>query len=200
MATQKLILCPDTDISPQLTISDRGTCNEMIWEEGSLLDPEQHDFSNLEFLCETLPAGRFPDYAVSDMGCPVVSERLKSLFDSLKIDNVQYLPAGVVERHGQPPKRGYYAANIIGLVDCIDPEASDMDAEYDDNGELSIVYGIDRLVLKDAPSPAPPLYRARLFTRLILLDETLQPHIEGAAIEGVRLVRPERWDGINGEV
>lgn len=197
----KLILCPNTDLSPALRISDNGSCSEMIWESGNLIDPKEHDLSRLEFLCETLPSGRMTDYAVSDMGCSVVSEHFKKHIESLGIDNIQYFRPSVIEREGEVAKQGYYAANIIGLVDCIDREASEMDAEYnDDDDELNIIYSIDKLVLKALPFSHGTLYRAFSFSRLILIDESLKLKFEQSTIEGTKLISPERWDGINGEI
>ncbi|MFH0926170.1 MAG: DUF1629 domain-containing protein [bacterium] len=172
----------------------------MIWENGRIIDPKKYDLSRLEFLCETLPSGKMTDYAVSDMGCSVISERFKFFLDSLGIDNIQYVKATVIERDGEPAKPGYYAANILGLVDCIDRDASEMDAELDDDGELTIIFRIDKLVLKDDVFYQAPLFRTAHFTGLILLDETLKQKIDKSPLIGVRLVSPVRWDGIYGEV
>ncbi len=196
----KLILCPDTNISPAITSSENCSCSEMIWESGHLIDPKEYDLSNLEFLCETLPSGFFPDYAVSDMGCSVISECLKNLLEKLGIDNIQYFNAKIIEQEGESAKQGYYAANIVGLVDCIDREVSEMDVEADENGELNIIFGIDKLVLKDIPSNYNTIYRVSFFTRLILVDKDLKDIFEQNFIQGIKLVKPERWDGIHGEI
>lgn len=196
----KLILCPNTDVSPDIRISDNGSCNKMIWENGKLIKPEKYDFSNLEFICESLPSNGMTDYAVSDMGCSVVSERFRNLLVSLGVDNIQYYKATVLEREGEQAKEGYYAANIVGLVDCIDRDASQMRADYDDDGKLDIIYGINKLVLTEPMPECGLLIRAYAFTRLILIDDSLKDSIETNGITGVRLISPERWDGFNGEI
>ena len=48
------LLCPNTDTSPDIRVSDNGSCNEMIWEDGVKIDSNEYDLSNLEFICETL--------------------------------------------------------------------------------------------------------------------------------------------------
>jgi len=196
----KLILCPSTENSPALRISDNGSCSDMIWESGHLIDPKEYDLSCLEFLCETLPSGQMTDYAVSDMGCSVISERLKNYFENIGIDNIQYFKASIIEHEGEAAKEGYYAANILGLVDCIDREASDMKARYNKDGELNIIFRIKKLVLKDLPFSHGKIYRVFSFSRLILIDEDLKSQFEQSPIKGIRLVSPERWDGINGEI
>lgn len=194
------ILCPNTDVSPDVRLNDNSSCNEMIWENGSIINPTEYDLSKLEFLCETLPSGKMTDYVVSDMGCPIISERFKQFLDSLGIDNIQYFEAAIIELEGEPAKSGYYAANIIGLIDCIDRDASDMDAEPDKDGELTVIFGIEKLVLKDNIAYQGYLFRAAHFTRLILVDEFLKQQIEESPLTGIRLVSPERWDGIYGEI
>lgn len=195
----KLIFCPNTETSPSIKLSDRGSCNEMIWESGHLLDSNKYDFSRLEFICERLNSGGMTDYAVTDMGCSIMSERLKAFLESNGIDNIQYFPASVIERDGEHAHDGYYTANIVGLVDCIDREASEMDAEEDDDGELNIVYSVEKLVLKNTETNYGYIYRAYPFTRLILIDNIFRERFDAAGFTGIRLVDPDRWDGLNGE-
>lgn len=195
----KLIFCPNTETSPSMRLSDRGSCNEMIWENGHLLDPKKYDFSRLEFICEKLKSGAMTDYAVTDMGCSIMSERLKVFLESSGIDNIQYFPASVIEKDGEHAKDGYYTANFLGLVDCIDRDASEMKARRDKNGELNIITRISKLVLKKPGSSYGYIYRAYSFTRLILIDSSFKEKFESAGLTGIRLVDPERWDGQNGE-
>lgn len=195
----KLILCPDQIVSPQITIHADGFCPGMIWEDGHSININENNLSQLQFICETLPQGSLPDYAVSDMGCSVVSGRLKLLLESLGINNIQYFQASIIEREDEAPKQGYYAANIIGLADCIDTDASQMDAEEGNNGELCI-YSIDKLILKNNPVEDYALCRANHFTRLILIEEGLVINFEQAGIKGIKFISPSRWDGFNGEI
>jgi len=194
------LLFPNTDTSPDIRISGNGSCNEMIWGNGIKINPDEHDLSNLEFICETLPSGAMTDYAVSDMGCSVVSERLKQYFDKLGLKNIQYFPATVIEKEGEIAKTGFYAANFVGLIDCIDRDASDMRARTDKNGELTIIFRINKLVLKEKISYQEPLFRPAYFTGIILLAEILKQKLEESDTTGIRIVVPERWDGINGEI
>ena len=194
------LLCPNTDTSPDIRISDNGSCNEMIWEDGVKIDSKEYDLSNLEFICETLPSGTMTDYAVSDMGCSVVSERFKQLLDKSGLKNIQYFPATVIEKEGEIAKTGFYAANFVGLIDCIDRDASDMRARTDKNGELTIIFRINKLVLKGKISYQEPIFRPAYFTGIILIAEILKDKLEESKLSGIRLVAPEKWDGINGEV
>ena len=195
----KLVLCVNTELSPSIRLSDRGSCNEMVWESGLALDVKKYDFSRLEFVCEKLNSGGMTDFAVTDMGCTIISERLKNFLEKNGIGNIQYFPASVIEREGEQPSDGYYAANIIGLVNCIDRDASDMRARRDKNGELNIIMRIRKFVLRQPEHDLGSLYRVLSFTRLILIDRTFKEKIESAGLTGIRLVAPDRWDGLNGE-
>ncbi|MFT6987550.1 MAG: hypothetical protein ACJAT7_003406 [Psychromonas sp.] len=194
------LLFPNTDTSPDIRISDNGSCNEMIWEDGIKINPDEYDLSNLEFICESLPSGVMTDYAVSDMGCSVVSERLKQYFDQLGLKNIQYFPATIIEKEGGKVQKGYFASNFIGAIDCIDREASELRARMNKNGELKGIFGIKKLVLKSSLISEEPLFRAAYFTRLVVINEVLKKHLEESELTGIRIVEPERWDGINGEI
>lgn len=195
---KRFILCPNTDVSPALTMSDRASNDEMIWEDGHIIDPTDYDLSRLEFLCERLPSGRMTDYAVSDTGCPVVSQGFRECLDDLGVDSIQYFDASVIGREGDAPQRGYYAANVLGLIDCIDLDASEMDADEDANGEKTIIFRIDHLVLKTDPLELR-LYRAAHFSQIILALESVKNEAERRGLVGVRFIEPERWDGFYGE-
>lgn len=196
----KYILCPDLIISPSLRMSDKSSCNEMIWEDGKPVDPEEYDLSNLEFICESSPSGRMTDYAVSDMGCSVISSRFKELLDEAGIDNIQYFEASLVEKDGEPAAAGYYAANIIGLADCIDREKSEMRTRTLRGREHPVIFRISKLSLKDDTAIEEQLFRVKDFTRLILVDKTLKEKIAESSLRGIKLILPERWDGFNGEI
>ena len=194
------LLFPNTDTSPDIRISDNGSSNEMIWESGVKINPEEYDLSNLEFICETLPSGAMTDYAVSDMGCSVISERLKKYFDKLGLKNIQYFPATIIEKEGNTAINGYFASNFIGKIDCIDRDSSELRSRKNKDGEYKAIFSIDKLALKENLVNEEPLFRAAYFTRLIVINEALTNQFKESDMTGIRLVAPERWDGINGEI
>lgn len=192
----KMLLCPNTEVSPNITCSANCSCHEMIWETGHFIDKEDYDLNGLEFICENLPVGHFPDFSISDLGCPIISSRLKDVFDQCRIENVEYFPVTVIERQGETAKSGYFAANIIGLIDCINLDESDIDGEEEDGEVVAIDY-IDELVLK--PESYGPIYRARLFRRIIVIEEPLILALSNTQLEGMKLISPDKWDGFYGE-
>ena len=74
------------------------------------------------------------DFAKTDRGCPVLSEGFRSLLESCGVDNLDYYPVTVSDAVETSAQSSYYAANILGLVDCIDREKSAMRATAGSQG------------------------------------------------------------------
>lgn len=191
-----LILCPDINSSPDLTFLET-TCSEMIWENGDWINDKEYDLSKIQFIFENSSAKKMTDYAVSDFGCSIVSERLKNVFDSEGIDNIQYFKTSIIQKKGTPALDGFYIANIIGLADCIDLENSEMDSDLEDDN-ITIIYSVEKLVLKKYSSEKL-IFRLKHFTRVILITENLKEKLIQLDITGIKLISPEKWDGFNGE-
>lgn len=194
----KVLLCPDTAISPDITLTENSSCFELIWQTGQLIDTKEYDLSRLEFICETPPVQEFPDFAVSDLGCPVVSKRLKNLLFENGVDNIEYFPATVITQKGNKPINGYYAANIVGIINCIDTEKSEFEGDIEDGVVVGIDW-FDKLVLKTTGVDFGRIFRPHLFRRLIIIDELIVKIFNAANISGVKCIQPANWDGANGE-
>ncbi len=189
------LIFPDLENSPALTGSDNCSCHEHIWQDGHIINLNDYDLSNLEFVCETLPEFGMTDFVVTDLGCPIVSSRLKDILE-VAADNINYYPARIIERVGEPPLTGYFAANIIGMIDCIDFEKSELEVEEED-GEIIDIDDVETLVLKEQGFAR--IYRMHLFERVIVADEKLSDMLISSNISGMKLVEPEKWDGFVGE-
>lgn len=191
----KLLLFPDVDTSPSLTGTSNCSCMELIWEKGRLLSASDYDLSNLEFWCETLPLGEMTDFAATDLGAPVVSEKLKKVLDDLGV-TAQYFPASIAEKRSAQPRQGYYVMNIIGLVDCIDFAASDLEVEEED-GEVVDIEEVSTMVLKE--ESFGDIYRMHMFERVIVLEGRIADNLQRLGVSGMKLIKPEKWDGILSE-
>lgn len=191
----KILLFPDIETSPSLTATTNCTCVEPIWQEGRMLSHSEYNFTNLEFRCETLPNGEMTDFSATDLGAPIVSEKLKNMLDSLNIQ-LQYFPVRVIEKEGAQPIQGFYAINIIGLVNCIDFDASDLEIEEDD-GEIADIVDVRTIILKN--QDFGDIYRLYMFERVIIIEGHLAKKLHELNISGMKLVEPEKWDGIASE-
>lgn len=190
------LLCPDITLSPDLTFY-KTSCSDLIWENGAWIDTEIYDVSNLEFIIENTSGRTMTDYAVSDMGCPIVSERLKLFLEHSGMHNIQYFKAQILDKNRSVHTNSFYVANIIGLANCIDIETSEMDIDQEED-EPMVIYSIEKLKLKECILDQPIL-RLASFTRVVLADETIKNKITQADFTGIKFIKPEDWDGINGE-
>ncbi len=191
----KLLLFPDIETSPSLTSTLNCTCIEPVWQSGHSLSSSEYDFSNLEFKCETLPIGGMTHFSASDLGAPIVSGKLKDLLDNLKVP-VQYFPVSIVEIEGAQTVQGFYAINVIGLVNCIDFNKSDLEVEEED-GEIVDIIDVGTMVLKD--KRYGEIYRMYMFERVIVVEGYVADKLQELGISGMKLIQPEKWDGIASE-
>ena len=186
------VLCANWDETTSSITSEDSTADGPFWRKGKIIGDEQ-DMSYLCFISETKHIKPFPDFSRDGNGCPVFSEKLKILFDRLGIDNVDYYPAEIIEFGENERTSGYYAANIIGLVKCMDYDAS----EYEED-EDGLIDDIELLVIDESAANNFPLFRLREMRNVILIHERYKELIEDVGITGLQLVPTAEWDGYDG--
>jgi hypothetical protein len=187
------VLCADFSETTSSVLSDDSTCQDPIWQRGERLDTVEYDLSRLVFVSETEHMHPFPDFSRDGHGCLVVSEKLKQFFINSGIDNIDYYPASIVEYGESTPHPGYYAANIIGLIQCVDRDASELDE--DEDGDIDF---IDELVVDETIAGDIPLFRLEEMPDIILIHERFKVPLEQAGITGLQLIPPDQWDGFDG--
>ncbi|VAW62787.1 hypothetical protein MNBD_GAMMA11-1029, partial [hydrothermal vent metagenome] len=92
----------------------------------------------------------------------VFSDRLHELLGSTKVNNVQYFDFDIYDPKSNKVYENYKIANVVGLVDCVDKDKSDL-TFYDDG----VIEFIDKLVLDESKIP-PELKIFRLSNRSTL--------------------------------
>ena len=60
------------------------------------------------------------DYIGNLSNYPTVSTRFRELLDAHASAEIEYLPVNIIDHKGKKVDGGYYIANIIGTVDCVD--------------------------------------------------------------------------------
>ena len=114
------VLCPNYDVTPMLGMAEDSSCRDAIWQTGRRLDDSDYDLSDLCFEAEGAHLTPFPDFGMDANGCPVFSARLRELLAFDGIDNIDFYPASIIEFGSSDRRPGYLAANIIGLISCMD--------------------------------------------------------------------------------
>jgi len=87
------------------------------------------------------------DYLRNDLGCLVVSSRIKSLWDILST-TIQYLPVKVINEATGSINREYYIANVLLEIDalCLD-QSKYYSTEIERNGKKETIVVVSKYVL-----------------------------------------------------
>jgi hypothetical protein len=73
------------------------------------------------------------DFPFTDNDLPVYSPRLKLLMERLAVTEIQYLPLRVAHQDRRSEVSGYYLANYLRLIDCLDRKRSEYQVWTRDN-------------------------------------------------------------------
>ena len=132
-----------------------------------------------EILTDNIPA-----YGTKGL---LINENVKSVLESLEVSNVQYFRTRLTNQSTGEVLEPFWIANIIGRIDCIDYDRSDI--EYDDHQEIKF---INSLVLKSLPrSSQEHILRLTGFLPAMVITDTLKNALEKAKITGFTYYLPE---------
>ncbi len=119
----------------------------------------------------------------------LINEKLKSIFESLDIGNIQYFRSKLIESNTGEVDESYCVANVVGLVSCVDQDKSDLD--YYDDGDIEF---IDRLVLNlNTEREYGHIFRIAEYSPLLVVSSQLKLAIESAKITGIKIYKPEEF-------
>lgn len=134
--------------------------------------------------------GRLTDHlSIDEISGLVFSDRLCQLLRNMLVTNVQYFPLVIRTPDQSDAITGYKIANIVGVVDCVNRELSDL--EYFDDGDIEFV---NRLVLDEEAIPAGlDIFRLAGRTTMVVLSQVLKDAIVGAGMTGFVFYKPEDY-------
>ncbi len=166
--------------------------------DADLLDAEQ--LQGIRLTSGDIMAGRFPagirvriaakkrphDFFYAGP-MPVISDRLKRIFDSFRA-NIEYHPLAITLHPTISSESSYYYANIIDVVDCLDWQVSEYNSDRGYACDLMRVAIVDGLV-----NDCPVFLVARTIPRLIAVQERVATAIQESGCRGVVLQSPSAW-------
>lgn len=121
----------------------------------------------------------------------LLSNKVKEVFDSLDIDNVQYFATSLINTNGPKEHKGYFFSNIVGAYSVINMELSEV--EESDIREGMIVE-INSLVLKEIDEDEyPSIFMFKEQSGLILVKEHVKEAIEKTGLTGFSFYKPEEY-------
>lgn len=131
--------------------------------------------------------GRPLDFCWAAFSIPVVHERFVSLFEALRVEGVQFIPARV-EGHAEP----WYILNALQVIRCID-DARSAEVQYwkpeddrpDKLGEYRAVHGMR---IDPTKVGTARIFRPWGWHVALIVSQDIKEAIEGAGLSGARFV------------
>jgi hypothetical protein len=132
------------------------------------------------------------DYPFATSLLPVCSTRLKSLMENLGLENIQYLPLRIIRRDGPKEVDGYYIANYLNVIDCLDRERSVYQVWTKDNllfwekrlQRLGTFRDVTKAVIDSKKIGDAPIFRLWGWEMMVVVRENVKQVIEEAGITG----------------
>jgi hypothetical protein len=121
-----------------------------------------------------------PD-AVLYKAIPLFSGRFLDLLRSSGVDNIDAYPASVVDVAGNVLEKRYWAVNLVGLIACVDRDAS----SFDSNSREPLLE-LRKLVVDIAKTRGALMFRLAERPSFILVAESVRAAIDGVDLIDVR--------------
>lgn len=117
----------------------------------------------------------------------VINNRIKAIFDLLKITNIQTFPLQLLNEASKEIEKDYCIANIVGKYACVDFDKSSLEL-YDD-GDIEF---IDSLTLSlDPNTDYGHIFRLAEYHPLMVISTKLKETLEAEKITGLKIYAPE---------
>lgn len=125
-----------------------------------------------------------------ELPCLIVSNAMRGVLERAGLDNIQYFKAELHVDWSIRVHYGFWVANVMGIVSCIDLKASTFESRG--NGELG-----DPLSLQIDPARTfgLGLFRLAEDRRLIVVSPRIQAALHAAKLSGLIVQDPETYDG-----
>lgn len=148
----------------------------------SIEDTIHQDSIRVDFECERTD---LPDYFEVD-GVPVANHKLINAFEEAEEQNFQAFPVDLHFEDGIVS--GYYIFNIIGLISCIDLEAT-----KSTKFGPSIARILD-LKLKQESGYNATMFRDQKYKEIIFISENIKNRIQQNSITGCEITTADGWN------
>ena len=127
------------------------------------------------------------DFTEVEFGMPVVSERLKGMFERLAPGADQFIPVTVAGQQGP-----YYILNVLPVIECVDEERSSFRRFKEDDPVRPDLAGhfdvIEKLVIDERRAGGALLFRVSRSEGDLVAHESIKKGFEEIAATGARFV------------
>lgn len=156
------------------------------WMQGKrMFDPAPGAELVLELALES---GGYRGHLIDGMAT-LFHEDLKDALDSQGIDNVIYYPVRLRDPNDGTTEGGYFLANIIDLLDCVDMQRSKVKPWV-----TGIGFDFLSMVIDESKTNGAKIFRLKSDPAKILINEELKRYFdETDMLVGVDLIRSEDY-------
>lgn len=117
----------------------------------------------------------------------LINHRVKDIFDTLNIDNVQYFKSRLIDENTNTINGDYCLANIIGKKSCVDKAQSELELFPD--GDIRF---IDKLVLNlNDNTDYGHIFRLAEYSTLLVISDELKTALDTNNVTGFQIYKPE---------
>lgn len=182
------IMSQDTLIEGSRIVMDvPDTIDPLEWVQGK---PVKHPGENL-----ILDLSRESGDYIGDITSGLVTiyhDELKEALDKMGVDNIEYYPIRLRNKHTKKTEGGHWLVNIIGCYDCIDMEKSKIrrsDSDIDENDFKILSLAIDKEKTNNAK-----IFRLYNDPTLVIINQELKDYFdETDMLVGVDLIQTEMY-------
>lgn len=118
-----------------------------------------------------------------------VSSAMRFVLDRAGIDNIQYFRAMLKFERSQRVEHGFWVANVIGRVSCVDRDASNFESAGDTPGPV-LQFEVDV-----EQTCGLSIFRLAEESCLVLVSSRIQAALQAANLQGLFLQDTRTYDG-----
>jgi len=123
----------------------------------------------------------------------IINSKVKSVFDNLGINNIEYLPIWLCNHKSEVSSKDYMICNVLGGVDIFDMEKSNYVIGSINKEQIRRVKSMT--VNYDAIPEDAKVFRASKKLDQIFIRDDVKQALEEANIEGFSLKQADGWNG-----
>jgi len=164
--------------------------NNFVFDLGKKMDM---GIPRAEFSINASQNGELLDYVLTSLRGMVVSEKFKNVLDESGADNIDYYPVVINNNITKRKFDGYYIANIVGLVDCMDMDNSKYQnmAAFPDKIRV-----IENLKIDEDKIKGLVIFRLMQRSSIILINGYMRNILAKEHLSGVKIVQADGYSTI----
>ena len=154
------------------------------WMQGKRMPtPKSEIILNL-----SLESGDYRGHMITGLST-LFHQQLKEELDDFGVDNIMYFPVRLLDQNTNTTEGSYFLTNIIGLLDCVDKDKSDLKM-----CETGLGYDFLSMVIDEKKTNGAKIFRLKDDPTKIIINQELYDHfISTDMLVGVELIKTEDY-------